>query len=150
MKARRIIRTSENLAQLYVELGNRPHPFTVTMEQGEVEVRSNPQNALTHRWYADAARQLDGYEAKDIRALCKLHFGVRILHTEDADFREKWDRLIGPRFTYEEKLELMLPPHDYPVTRLMNKQQMTQFMDDIQAHFARQQVRLTDPERMKA
>jgi hypothetical protein len=43
----------------------------------------------------------------------------------------------------------MLPPHDYPVTRLMTVKQMTRFMDAVHDDLAGQGVRLTDPEAMK-
>jgi len=147
----RIIRTGQDidfLAQLLRtrEAGGKL-PATVTITAGAD--RTGQQNALAFRWYTEAAAQLGDRTASDVRAHCKLYFGVRILHTENEGFRAAWDRLIKTKFTIPEKLELMLPPHDYPVTRLMTVKQMSQYMDCIQHDLSSAGVILTDPEAMK-
>jgi hypothetical protein len=128
-------------------LAQRKLPVTVTITQG-VD-RTEQQNKLSFTWYREVSEQLGDRSASDVRAHCKLYIGVKMLHTENADFRAQWDRLIKDRFTIEEKLELMLPPHDYPVSRLMNVKQMTRYMDAIHAEFTAQGCRLTDPEARK-
>jgi hypothetical protein len=139
----RTIRTDGEIDGLARLLRSRKLPLTVHITQGED--RSGQQNALAFRWYSEAAAQLGDRTTADVRAYCKLHHGVKILHSEDEAFRAQWDRLIRSRFTYSEKLELMLPPHDYPVTRLMTVKQMTRFMDAVHDDLAGQGVRLTDP-----
>jgi hypothetical protein len=131
----------DGLARL---LASRQLPVTVTITQG-VD-RSAQQNKLAFTWYREIADQLGDRDASDVRAHCKLYIGVRMLHAENDKFREQWDRLIKNRFTISEKLELMLAPHDYPVTRLMNVKQMTRYMDAIHAEFTGQGCRLTDPQ----
>ena len=143
----RIIRTHDEIDGLSRLLKARALPVTVSIVAGED--RTGQQNALAHRWFKDASEQLDDRSASSIRAHCKLDHGVSMLHAENEAFREQWDRLIRDRFTYEEKLALMLPPHDYPVSRLMNIKQMSRWMDAIHAEYSGMGVRLTDPEMRK-
>lgn len=142
------IRNEDEAKRLAKYLLAAPKPVTVTIRAGSIRTLS--QNALSHLWYADIARDLNnGWTVSDARANCKLYIGIRILHSENEAFREKWNRLIRGRYSTEELLELMLPPHDYPVTRIMNKSQMQQYMDTIVQKFASQGVRLTDPENIQ-
>ena len=120
------------------------YPVTVTITQGDK--RSSQQNALAFKWFGEIAQQLGDRTASDVRAYCKLHFGVKLLREENEGFRDTWDRLIRDRFTYEEKLELMVDPHDYPVTRIMTTKQGTKFLDEVAAFAALHGVRLTIPE----
>ena len=143
----RIIRTHDEIDGLARLMKSRALPMAVHITAGED--RTGQQNALAFRWYQEAADQLGDRSTSDVRAHCKLEHGVKMLHAENPDFREQWDRLIRDRFTYEEKLLLMLPPHDYPVSRLMNVKQMSRFMDAIHAEYAGMGVRLTDPEMRK-
>lgn len=140
----RIIRSHDEVDGLSRLLKARALPVTVHITAGED--RTGQQNALAFRWFTEVAEQLGDRTASDVRAHCKLHHGVGMLHVENDDFREQWDRLIRDRFTYEEKLALMLPPHDYPVSRLMNVKQMSRWMDAVHAEYAGMGVRLTDPE----
>jgi hypothetical protein len=137
-------RSRDGLARL---LKSRSLPMTVHITAGED--RTGQQNALAFRWFAEAAEQLGDRTASDVRAHCKLDHGVSMLHAENPAFREQWDRLIRDRFTYEEKLALMLPPHDYPVSRIMTVKQMSRWMDAIHAEYAGMGVRLTEPEMRK-
>ena len=108
------------------------------------EDRSTRQNRLMHRWFDDIEKA--GVMSKsEARAYCKLHFGVAILKEEVPEFAEQYDRLIKGRFTYEEKLELMIEPTEYPITRIMSVKQMSRFLDKIQVEFSGKCVSLTDP-----
>lgn len=89
---------------------------------------SEAQNDQQHAWYREAAKQGD-MTYDEYRADCKANIGLRILIRDIPKFADSWNRLIKDRMTYEEKLELMMPPHDYPVTRLMNKKQKSEFLD---------------------
>lgn len=148
LAARFVVHDGEGMARLLYHIGNMPHPFIATIKAGE-ESRRDAQNRLSHRWYADVARQLDGWTVDEARAYSKLRFGVAMLRREEEAFREQWDRLIRDRFTVQEKLDLMLPPTDYPVTRLMTVRQMNAYMDAIHRHWSEHGVRLTDPEALK-
>lgn len=143
----RIIRSNDDIDGLARLLQSRKLPLTVHITAGED--RSGQQNALAFQWYKEAADQLGDRSPSDVRAHCKLYHGVRMLHAESETFRAAWDRLIKGRFTMAEKLELMLEPHDYPVSRLMTVKQMSRYLDAIHAEFTAQGVRLTDPEMRK-
>lgn len=107
--------------------------------------RTLDQNSLQHKWHQEAAQQLREGTAEDYRAYCKLHFGVPILRAEEADFREQYDRIIRP-LPYEQKLELMKAPIDFPVTRLMSVKQKTAFLDEVCRYYMGCGVLLTMPE----
>lgn len=125
----------------------RKIPFTVEITEGRR--RSTEQNRLQRLWIREVAEQLGDRTAEEVRGDAKLRFGVPILRAENEIFCEKYDRLIKPR-TYEEKLELMMEPMDFPVTRLMNVDQKTRYLDAFQRYYAEHGVALTDPERFAA
>ena len=143
----RVIRTEADVEYLHRLVKGRKLPLTVTVVAGED--RTGQQNALAFRWFSDIATQLGDRTVSDVRAHCKLWHGVKMLHAENEPFRMSWDRLIKDRFTIEEKLELMVPPHDYPVSRIMSIKQMTRFLDEIAREFSAHGVVLTDPEALK-
>lgn len=123
-------------------------PCTVTVTKGKR--RSEEQNKLQRKWLSEAAEQLADETAEEKRAYCKLHFGVPIMRNGDSDicreFRDKYDRIIRP-LPYEQKLELMAVPMDFPVTRLMSTKQKTEYLDAMYQHFRGLGVELTEPER---
>ena len=141
----RIIRQPHHADQLAAMLRGRKLPITVTWAQGAP--RSNDQNRLAQRWFTDVATQLGDQTHEDVRAECKLRFGVPILRAENEAFRISYDRVLK-RLSYEEKLAAA-KAFDLPVTRLMSAKQMSAFMDEMQRHWSGQGVRLTDPEAMK-
>lgn len=104
--------------------------------------RSDKQNRLQRKWLLEAAEQLKEYTPEEYRAYCKLHFGVPILRNENDKFRELYDRVVRP-LSYEIKLEIMSIPIDFPVTRLMDKDQKKRCLDAIYQHFTGLGVFLT-------
>ena len=108
------------------------------------EKRSADQNRLQRLWLSEAALQGD-QTAEEYRGECKLRLGVPILRMENDEFREKYDRIVRP-LPYEQKLELMMEPIDFPITRLMDKKQKTKYLDAMYRHFAGLGMRLTDPD----
>ena len=118
---------------------------------GDVEIvvrkrqvkRSLDQNKLQRKWLLEAEAQGD-HTAEEYRGYCKLHFAVPILRWELPEFREKYDRIVKPML-YEDKLELMQEPLDFPCTRLMSKDQKTRYLDAVYQHFTSLGMRLTDP-----
>ncbi|WP_043767539.1 hypothetical protein [Algiphilus aromaticivorans] len=109
----------------------------------EGKKRSLDQNALTHVWYAQIARELGDCTAEEVRCQCKLELGVPILRTDDEDFRQRYDRLVKGRFSHEEKLDLM---RWFPVTSLMTKPQLSQYLQEVYDRYRRQGVGLEWPQ----
>jgi len=107
--------------------------------------RTLDQNRLQMKWHKEAADQLKDGSPKDKRAYCKLHIGVPLLCSEDAEFKAQYDRVIGP-LPYETQLALMVEPFDFPVTRLMTKQQKSDYLTAVKEHYESQGVELTIPE----
>lgn len=142
----RVIKTPADLADWCRYMGNLEpkYPITATWKLGND--RSDRQNALSFKWFKEISEQRGDQEPWEVRAYCKLEHGVKMLHSENEAFREQWNRLIRGRFTYEELLELMVPPHDYPVSRIMTTKQMTKFLDAIYNEYSALGVRLTLPE----
>ena len=140
----KIIREPEHILALVKLLSGRKLPITVTWTQGAS--RSSLQNRLSHRWYADISRQLGDQTTDEVRAYCKLQFGIPIMRENEA-FQLAYDNVMGGR-GYGERLAI-IQSLDLPVTRLMTVTQMTAFMDEMQRHWSGQGVRLTDPAAMK-
>jgi hypothetical protein len=105
--------------------------------------RTLDQNAISHVWYGQLARELPEEDEKRWKATCKLWFGVPILRAEDDDFREFYDRAIKESLSYEEKLEAM---EFVPVTSRMNTAQLSKYLEAMQQHFAKRGVQLEFPE----
>lgn len=141
----KIIRTPDHVDALADLLRARKLPITVSWAQGAS--RSGAQNRLAQRWNSDIARQLGDRTHEEVRAECKLRFGVPILRAENEAFRLSYDRIMK-HLPYEEKLAAIMA-FDLPVTRLMTVKQMTAYMDAVQQEYSRQGVRLTDPEAMR-
>jgi len=102
--------------------------------------RSAQQNRLQREWCNQLAKQGDN-TSEWYRAHSKLHIGIAIMRQDD-DFKDKYDRIIKP-LPYEQKMELMAEPFDFPVTRLMNKKQAQQYLDEFQMYWAKQGYILT-------
>lgn len=141
----KILRHPDHVKALAARLAALRLPVTVSWAQGAA--RSDRQNRLSHRWYADIARQLGDRIADEVRAECKLLFGVPILRDQNEAFRLSYDRTMGP-LPYEARLAA-IRAFDLPVTRLMTVRQMTAFLDAMQRHWLPLGVRLTDPESLK-
>jgi hypothetical protein len=140
----RVVTTDAEFDGLLRLLAAQKRPFTISIAKGKK--RSVEQNRLQRLWMNEIAEQLGDRTPEDARAYCKLHIGVPILREENADFREAYDRLIRDRLSYEEKLEAMAVPLDFPVTRLMSTEQKKRYLDEIVRRFSEAGVVLTDPD----
>lgn len=140
--ASRSVRTEQERQLAIQYLRGKRLPFTLTVTEGDK--RSADQNRLQRLWVNEAAEQGD-MTAEEYRGYCKLHFGVPILRNESDEFREKYDRIIKP-LPYEQKLELMMEPFDFPVTRLMTTKQKTQYLNDMYQHLRGLGFVLTEPD----
>lgn len=137
----RVITDAAGIDKLAAFLSARKLPVTVTIAAGAG--RRPLQNRLAQRWFTDISRQLGDQTHEEVRAFCKLRFGVPILRAENEAFRLSYDRTVKP-LDYEQKLEA-IKAFELPVTRLMTVKQMTAFMDEMQRYWSAQGIRLTDP-----
>ena len=141
-----IIRSIGGLLKWAGQLAQVKFPITLAWSAGEPTRRAR-QNKLAQRWFTDIARHFGDRDREDVRAECKLRFGVPILRAENDTFRASYDDVMKGH-SYETKLAA-IKAFDMPVTRLMTVKQMTAFMDAVQREFAPRGVRLTDPEALK-
>lgn len=136
----RTVKNVDDLALLKVYLEQRKRPFTVDITDGRD--RSAEQNRLSHKWYAEISAQT-GEEVEEVRARCKLRFGLPILMEASPEFRDLCRRRIKP-LSHEERIEV-IRDFDIPVTRLMNVEQMTEYLDTMFRYHARFGIELTVP-----
>lgn len=141
----KIIRDPAHVDDLADLLREQKLPITVSWSQGAPRTRA--QNRLAQRWFTDIANQLGDQTHEDVRAMCKLHFGVPILRAENEAFCASYDRVMK-MLPYDDKLAA-IKAFDMPITRLMLTKQMASFMDAMQQYWSSQGVRLTDPEALK-
>jgi hypothetical protein len=114
-----------DLRQMFAEHGF----LKLTVKAGKA--RSIPQNAITHAWYGQIARELREDDELGWKCYCKLHHGVPILRAEDAEFRETYDGAIKG-LSYEQKLAVM---KILPVTSIMTKAQLSKYADAVRDDF---------------
>lgn len=137
----RVIRDPNDIAGLARLLSARNLPVTVTITAGAS--RTDRQNRLMHRWFDDVSKQLGDMTREEVRAYCKLHFGVPILRAENEAFKLAYDGVML-HLPYEAKLAFM-QHMQLPVTSLMTVKQQTAMLDEMAKHWSAQGVRLTDP-----
>ena len=106
------------------------------------EKRSLSQNAISHAIYTQIAGQLEDQSVQEVRAECKLHFGVPILRGNNEKFRAMYDKAIRETLTYEEKLAAM---EFLPVTSLMDKAQFSEYLDTVIRAYSQQGISITMP-----
>jgi len=136
--------TSEHERRMFIKLvEGQSLPFTASTVHGKS--RTWIQNKLQRKWMQEIAEQLGDRTAEDVRAYCKLTIGVPIRRRDDADYCEKYDRIIRP-LPYDSKIALMAEPIDFPVTRDMNTKQKTEYLNEVFQHFSEQGVILTIPQ----
>lgn len=121
------------------ELWSRHKFVKVTAKTGKA--RSLDQNAISHAWYEQLARELREYDALGYKCQCKLRLGVPILRAEDEQFREFYDHSLK-WLSYEKKLAAM---KFVPVTSIMTKPQLSQYLEAMQSEFS-SSVRLEFPD----
>jgi hypothetical protein len=136
----RTVKNDYEFSLLTTYLKGRKRPFTVEITDGRD--RSAEQNRLSHKWYAEISDQT-GEDREDVRARCKLKFGLPILMESSEAFRDLCRRRIKP-LTHEERIEV-IRDFDIPITRLMKVDQMTAYMDALFRHHAEFGIALTIP-----
>jgi hypothetical protein len=103
--------------------------------------RTTSQNRLQMEWMRQLEQQGDR-TAEEYRAETKLCVGVPILRAEDETFKARYDEVIRP-MDYETKLKLMAIPFDFPVTRLMTKEQKKRYLDAMYNYWTSKGYQLT-------
>lgn len=136
-----LIRTEQDRMKLIEALKGRKLPLSIEIRYAKH--RTVEQNKLQRKWLQEAS-EWTGHTTEELRAHCKLHFGVPILRNENEKFREQYDKIVKP-YSIEEKLQFMMEPFDFPVTRLMTTVQKTQYLDMMYKHFVELGCILTVP-----
>ena len=114
-------------------------PFVVQVVQAK---RTLDQNAISHAIYTQIASQLEDQTVQEVRAECKLRFGIPILRAGNPDFKAMYDKAIKVTLDYEEKLAAM---EFLPVTRLMDKAQFSEYLDTVIREYSKQGVSILMP-----
>jgi hypothetical protein len=138
----RIIHNTHDREQAKRFMDTMGFPFTMSIRKGAD--RTVNQNRTQRLWLNDAAEQLGDQTPEELRGYCKLTIGVPIMREASEEFREAYDRIIKPH-TYEEKLQMMMEPLDFPCTRLMTTKEKTRYLDAMYDHFTGQGLVLTRP-----
>lgn len=136
----RTVKNDYEFGLLTTYLQGRKRPFTVEITDGRD--RSAEQNRLAFKWYAEISDQT-GEDREDVRARCKLKFGLPILMESSEAFRDLCRRRIKP-LSPAERIEV-IRDFDIPITRLMKVDQMTAYMDALFRHHAEFGIALTIP-----
>lgn len=126
-----------------LQIDNAPDGSLVRISEVK-EARTDAQNRLVHRWYADASHSLVGQSPADVKAECNLTYGRPILMRDDPE----WAEVFGPLFDHlhrEAKLKAVRVL-DIPFTRRMGVKQLTEYMDQMRRDYAELEIYLTDPE----
>lgn len=143
------VNSSARMSEAFTRITSlfREHKFVkLTISTGKD--RTVLQNSLWHAMYKRAAEMTELGDAEEVRKLCKLEIGVRILLRDSEEFSATWFRLFA-HLEYEEKLGLMAGhpvagPEGLPVTRLFNRKQGIEFTDRVVAKFRAQGVYFDD------
>lgn len=109
---------------------------------GARQRRSLPQNSISHAWYQQIANELREDDVLGWKCYCKLHHGIPILRVADEDFRYFYDKSIKG-LSYEQKLMAM---KFLPVTSLMDKAQLSTYLETVRDDFAKRGVVLIFPD----
>jgi hypothetical protein len=139
----RVVKDETDRKLLLTFIQRHKLPFVVTIVKGKP--RTVKQNKLQRKWLNEIAEQLGDRTAEEVRGEVKLRFGVPILRAEDEVFCEKYDRLIK-HLPYSTKIEFMMEPIDFPITRLMDTSQKTRYLDSIFKFYTEHGLKLTEPE----
>lgn len=107
--------------------------------------RSLDQNSISHAWYEQISRELREETPLGVKNFCKLNYGVPILRAENEEFRQQYDTVLKP-LSYDKKLLAM---NFLPVTSLMTKAQLSQYLEAMQLAYA-DKVKLEFPEQEAA
>jgi hypothetical protein len=135
------IKTEQDRQHAIKMLQARELPCTAEFTKGLK--KSHDQEKLARKWFKELEAQGD-QEAEQYRGYCKLHFGVVLAKQHSDVWAEKYDRIIKP-MPYEQKLEMMMEPFDFPVTRILSTALEKKYLDNVFQFYTGQGFVLTDP-----
>lgn len=134
-----IISNEHQLKQTHKSITKLFNQFGWVKLTPSTKKRKISKNSLSHTWYKEISEQRLDEPSDYYRRYCKLHFGVPIMRRDSEQFREVYDRLIKP-MDYDVKLKNIFM---IQVTSLMDEKQMTEYLNEVQRHFAGQGVVLS-------
>ncbi len=137
----RIVNTDEDLEVLIKYMRFRGKPFSAAIADGVK--RTNPQNALIHKWFGEIARHMGDQTAEEIKAHCNITYGLPIM-LRDPEWASAFE-YIFQSLNHAAKLKAVRVL-DIPFTRKMKVPELTEYMDQMQRDFREMGVFLTDPE----
>lgn len=135
------IKTEQDRQHAIKMLEARELPCTAEFTKGLK--KSHDQEKLARKWFKELEAQGD-QEAEQYRGYCKLHFGVVLAKQHSEVWAEKYDRIIKP-MPYEQKLEMMMEPFDFPVTRILSTALERKYLDNVYLFYTSKGFVLTDP-----
>lgn len=109
------------------------------------ESRRDSQNRLKHHWCKEVSLQSNNQDSpEDVRAFCKYRFGIPIL-IRNQEYKDKIQAVFSS-LTYEQRIAVMLPPIEMPVTRLFTVKEFDEYLTNIERYYAQNGYRLTTSE----
>ena len=118
----------------------------ITISFNKSQMRSNALNSLAACYYKTVSDR-EGDSEIDVKAFCKLHFGIQVLEGQASEYEEKptnvnynarvaVDLLYDINFfqmNYATKLEFM---KNYNITSLMNKETFCKYLNEVERHYS--------------
>ena len=119
-----------------------PLPCTASLAKGVR--RSNQQSKTVEKWYSQIGAEL-GALPIEVKAECKMLYGLPIMQLENAAWVAEWEPLYGP-LDHARRLKLF---QVLPLTSKFTTRQMGAYMDAVQLVYRQMGVALIDPEARK-
>lgn len=104
-------------------------------------LRSLDANALSHVWYREIA-EFEGLTIEEVHSQCKLLYGLPLLRADEDDQRvNQYFLAMGfDNWPYAAQLAAMRYNN---ITSLMDREQMTEYLDTIQREYDKQDLKLS-------
>ncbi|QDP54171.1 MAG: hypothetical protein GOVbin4685_31 [Prokaryotic dsDNA virus sp.] len=135
------MKTEEDRERLVKYINFRGLPFTAAIADGVK--RTNPQNALVHKWFAEIASHMGDRTAEEVKAHCNLTYGLDIM-MRDPDWSSAFE-YIFQSLSHAAKLKA-IRVLDIPFTRKMRVPELKEYMDQMMRDYREMGIFLTDPE----
>jgi len=141
MHGKKIINNLPELVSLFKEIKSWDWSVPLAIEYCKKDEHRNlSQNALSHVWYRDAAKQLGDTEIWEVAGACKLDYALPILLGDDDTYNDIYKYCLEP-YTREERIEILGKGY-VACTRLLNKKQYTEYLQGVQNYYGKNGIRL--------
>jgi len=137
----RTIRDERDRASVLAFVERKDLPFQVDISD-KLPTRSMLQNRWQGMVMGDLNSQNDSYTSLEYRAQCKLSIGVPILCRDSEAYNRRFNKFFG-HLNFEDRMDLIA---DWPVTRAMDKKQMTEYMESIYRYYLTRGFQLRHPD----